>query len=71
MKRNMYQIKIEVLGRKYETILKDFEDTNDDRRIAYLTGPQIGLAKECVVWADSQRAASLVTAGKSEYLKYL
>lgn len=42
-----------------------------DGRIAYLTGPQIGLAKECVVWADNQRAASLVAAGKSEYLKYL
>ena len=34
MERNKYELQREVLARKYETILKDFEDTNDDRRIA-------------------------------------
>lgn len=42
-----------------------------DGRIAYLTGPQIGLAKECVAWADHQRAGALIAAGKTEYMKYL
>ena len=27
-----------------------------DGRIAYLTGKQIGLAKETVIWADSERS---------------
>lgn len=35
MERNKYELQREVLARKYETILKDFEDTNDDRRIAW------------------------------------
>lgn len=35
MERNMYQIKIEVLNHKYGSILKDFEETCDDRRTAW------------------------------------
>lgn len=41
-----------------------------DGRIAYLTGPQIALAKECVAWASNTRAESLIAAGKTEYLQY-
>ena len=28
-----------------------------DGRVCYLTGKQIGLAKECVVWSQSRRAS--------------
>lgn len=28
-----------------------------DGRVCYLTGKQIGLAKECVMWAESRRAS--------------
>lgn len=41
-----------------------------DGRFVYLTGPQIGLAKKIVFWASSQRADSLIAAGKTEYLAY-
>ena len=41
MERNKYELQREVLARKYETILKDFEDTNDDRRIAWNCYQQI------------------------------
>ena len=33
MERNKYDLHREVLTRKYETILKSFEETHDDRRI--------------------------------------
>lgn len=42
-----------------------------DGRVAYLTGKQIGLAKECVAWAKERRASSLIAAGKTEYLQYV
>ena len=48
MERNMYELKREVLARKYETILKDFEDTNDDRRIAWNCYQQIIAACEAM-----------------------
>lgn len=35
MERNKYEIQRKVLAHKYGTILKDFEDTDDDRRIAW------------------------------------
>lgn len=41
-----------------------------DGRIAYLTGKQIGLAKETVEWASNSRAESLIARGKTEYLQY-
>ena len=41
-----------------------------DGRVVYLTGPQIGLAKKIAAWASERRAASLIQAGKTEYLKY-
>ena len=34
-----------------------------DGRIAYLTGPQIGLAKEAVAWAAETRAKNMVKIG--------
>ena len=30
-----------------------------DGRVCYLTGKQIGLAKECVFWAESRRASAI------------
>lgn len=48
MERNKYELKREVLARKYETILKDFEDTNDDRRIAWNCYQQIIAACEAM-----------------------
>lgn len=42
-----------------------------DGKVVYLTGPQIGLAKETVIWASNTRANSLIEAGKTQYLKYL
>lgn len=42
-----------------------------DGRVVYLTGKQIGLAKEIVVWAAETRASSLAAAGKSRYFQYL
>lgn len=41
-----------------------------DGRLVYLTGAQIGLAKRIVGWSSERRAASLIAAGKTEYLKY-
>lgn len=41
-----------------------------DGRIAYLTGKQIGLAKDCIAWASGVRANTLIANGKTEWLKY-
>ena len=41
-----------------------------DGRVVYLTGRQIGLARKIVAWASERRAASLIRAGKTEYLQY-
>ena len=41
-----------------------------DGRLVYLTGPQLGLAKKIIAWASEQRAASLISAGKTEYLAF-
>ena len=48
MERNKYELQREVLARKYETIIKDFEDTNDDRRIAWNCYQQIIAACEAM-----------------------
>lgn len=58
---------------RYEALTELLRAILDSRdgRIAYLTGPQIGLAKECVAWASNTRAESLIAAGKTEYLKYV
>lgn len=40
-------------------------------RVCYLTGEQIGLAKECVEWARSNRASALITSGNTQYLQYI
>jgi len=41
-----------------------------DGRIVYLTGKQIGLAKDCIAWASGVRANTLIANGKTEWLKY-
>lgn len=41
-----------------------------DGRVTWLTGPQIGLAKETVNWAGNKRAESMVAAGRRDRLCY-
>lgn len=41
-----------------------------DGRVAYLTGAQIGLANKIIAWARERRIASLISAGKDEYIQY-
>ncbi len=48
----------ERLEKKYEklsNLLDSILGTTDNRQIAWLTGPEIALAKETVVWADHER----------------
>lgn len=39
-------------------------------RPVWLTGPEIGLAKEIVAWASETRAATCVANGRYDLLKY-
>ena len=61
---------------KFETLHDSLIDlleavlNSRDGRIAYLTGKQIGLAKETIAWASNARASSLIAAGKTQYLHY-
>ena len=43
---------------------------NGNGYVTYLTGPQIGLAKEVVGWASNTRAASCIARGRYDLLKY-
>lgn len=38
-----------------------------DGRVAYLTGKQIGLAKETVLWAGESRASTMIASGRPAY----
>lgn len=40
------------------------------RPVIYLTGPEIGLAKEIVAWASEARAATCIKNGRYDLLKY-
>ena len=42
-----------------------------DGRVVYLTGKQIGLAKEIVAWAAEVRTSRLLKSGNDKYIKYL
>lgn len=44
---------------------------NGDGRVAWLTGKEISLAKETVIWASETRAATLIANGKTQYLQYV
>lgn len=57
---------------QYEEVTELLEAVLNSRdgRVAYLTGEQIGLAKQCVAWASNRRADSLIKAGKYQYLQY-
>ena len=57
---------------QYEAVTELLEAvlSSRDGRVAYLTGAQIGLAKQCVAWASNRRADSLIKAGKYQYLQY-
>ena len=49
---------MEELADQLTDLLSAILGTCRDGRIAYLTGQQIGLAKETVIWAAEQRAAT-------------
>lgn len=51
--------------------LRDMMYQSRDGYTVQLTGPQIGLAKQIVAWAAETRAASLISAGKFQYLQYV
>lgn len=55
-------------GDLQELYLKMFDSR--DGRVVFLTGKQIGLAKQIVLWASNSRASSLIKAGKYEFLQY-
>lgn len=50
--------KLHDLERKLEELLLAVLNTRDGR-VCYLTGEQIGLAKECVLWAENRRARAI------------
>lgn len=62
---------LERLYDELATLLNAVLYNSRDGKVVYLTGSQIRLAKETVLWAKSVRANSLIEAGKTEYLKYL
>lgn len=41
-----------------------------DGRISFLTGPQIALAKQIVLWAENARAEACIEAGRADLLQY-
>lgn len=41
-----------------------------DGIVAYLTGPQIALAKKIVIWASETRAQSCIEAGRYDLIQY-
>lgn len=45
--------------------------SSGDGSVAWLTGPQIQLAKETVAWAHETRSETMIRNGKTEYLKYV
>lgn len=63
---------LERIYEKYQAVTELLEAVLSSRngRVAYLTGAQIGLAKECVAWASNSRANNLIKAGKTQYLQY-
>lgn len=61
---------IDKLHDKLQSLL-DSVMYNGDGRVAWLTGPEIALAKETVAWAQETRAATLIANGKTQYLQYV
>lgn len=77
--RDMESGEIQWDEQMYDSLQAHLEDLRDlldailfggDGRIVYLTGKQIGLAKDCVAWASDVRANTLIANGKTEYLPY-
>ena len=58
------------LEEKLTDLLQAILNTSNGR-ICYLTGTQIGFAKECVSWAKDTRAGTLIKHGKEQYLQYV
>lgn len=65
--------------KKYDVLTAHLEEVQDlldvilscrNGRVVYLTGEQIGLAKEIVSWASNTRANTLIENGKHEWLQY-
>ena len=78
--RDMESGEIPMDGKRYDRIcdfydgelseLYDMMFQSRDGYVVYLTGKQLGLAKEIVAWASERRANSLIKAGKMQYLQY-
>ena len=49
---------------KYTALLCAVMDSSRDGRISWLTGPQLSLAKELVLWADNERHGRQRPAGQ-------
>lgn len=67
MTRNMYNIKAELLTRKYGEILKDFEDAVDDRRIAWNIYQQ--LLEVCQVMDECNMENAFICCAVSDKIK--
>ena len=67
MERNAYEIKREVITRKYATILKGFEEAHDDRRIAWNCYQQIIGA--CEIMRDSDMENHFVRCAVNDSLR--
>lgn len=67
MARNMYDIKAELLTRKYGEILKDFEDAVDDRRIAWNIYRQ--LLEVCRVMDECNMENAFICCAVSDKIK--
>ena len=50
--------------------LYDAVTSSRDGRVAMLTGPQIALAKQIVIWASETRAATCIEHGRLNNLQY-
>ncbi|NLG58529.1 MAG: hypothetical protein GX540_08955 [Clostridiales bacterium] len=48
--------RMDALHLSLQNLLLAMMDNTRDGRVTYLTGPQIGLAKETVIWASEVRA---------------
>lgn len=77
--RDMESGEIEWDEKKYDTLtahqekvqeLLDVILSSGNGYVVYLTGEQIGLAKEIVAWASGVRTESLIASGKTEWLQY-
>ena len=63
--------RMEKLHDELSELFQAGQDHCRDGRVTFLTGPQIGLAKETVNWAANKRAESMAAAGTLRRLRYI